>query len=108
MDCAVGETPCLTASGDHGYATQGETPTGGGCPVLPGLTRPTMGDANSGWWPNRLNLKMLAKNPAVANPMGESFDYAEEFKSRTAPRTRWPAAIDIRETFRRMAMNDEA
>src|SRR5712691_5814319 len=60
-----------------------EDPTreSGGCPVLPGLVHPTTGDANSEWWPNRLNLKILAKNPAVANPMGEDFNYAEEFKT---------------------------
>ena len=40
-----------------------------------------MGDANREWWPNRLNLKILAKNPAVANPMGEDFDYAAAFNS---------------------------
>ena len=40
-----------------------------------------MGDANSEWWPNRLNLKILAKNPAVANPMGEEFSYAEAFST---------------------------
>jgi len=40
-----------------------------------------MGDANSEWWPNRLNLKILAKNPAVANPLGADFDYAEAFKT---------------------------
>src|SRR5690606_33660808 len=39
------------------------------------------GSANAEWWPNRLNLKILAKNPAVANPLGEDFDYAEAFKS---------------------------
>ncbi|KAA0021399.1 catalase/peroxidase HPI [Antrihabitans cavernicola] len=42
---------------------------------------PTEGGDNSGWWPNRLNLKILAKNPAVANPLGESFDYAAGFKT---------------------------
>ena len=44
---------------------EGATPEAGGCPVVPGLTHPTMGDANTEWWPNRLNLKILAKNPAV-------------------------------------------
>jgi catalase-peroxidase len=58
-----------------------ETPESGGCPVVPGLTHPTQGDANQDWWPNRLNLKILAKNPAVANPMGEEFNYAEAFNS---------------------------
>jgi len=40
-----------------------------------------MGDANRDWWPNRLNLKILAKNPAVANPLGEEFNYAKAFKT---------------------------
>jgi catalase-peroxidase len=57
------------------------TPESGGCPVVPGLTHPTKGDANRDWWPNRLNMKILAKNPAVANPMGEEFNYAEAFKT---------------------------
>jgi catalase-peroxidase len=66
--------------------TEGPTPeTGateaGGCPVVHGRTHPTMGNANTEWWPNKLNLKILAKNPAVANPMGEEFNYAEEFKT---------------------------
>jgi catalase-peroxidase len=46
-----------------------------------GLTHPTQGDANQEWWPKRLNLKILAKNPAVANPLGEEFSYAEAFRS---------------------------
>ncbi len=60
---------------------EGPAPETGGCPVAPGLTHPTRGDANSEWWPNRLNLKILAKNPAVANPLGEEFNYAEAFKT---------------------------
>jgi len=58
------------------------TPESGGCPVAPaGLTHPTMGDANREWWPNKLNLKILAKNPAVANPLGEEFNYAKAFQT---------------------------
>ena len=60
---------------------EGATPESGGCPVVPGLTHPTMGDANSEWWPNKLNLKILAKNPAVANPLGGDFSYAEAFQT---------------------------
>ncbi|HEX6195538.1 MAG TPA: catalase/peroxidase HPI [Jiangellaceae bacterium] len=58
-----------------------------GCPVPHDQRRlhPTSGVANSEWWPNRLNLKILAKNPAVADPMGEEFDYAEEFESLDLP-----------------------
>jgi catalase-peroxidase len=40
-----------------------------------------MGDANAEWWPNKLNLKILAKNPPARNPLGEDFDYAEAFSS---------------------------
>ncbi|WP_028063136.1 catalase/peroxidase HPI [Solirubrobacter soli] len=53
-----------------------------GCPVAHDRApHPTQGGGNRGWWPNRLNLKILAKNPAVANPLGEEFDYAEAFKT---------------------------
>jgi catalase-peroxidase len=60
---------------------EGATPEAGagGCPVVHGLTHPTRGDANVDWWPNRLNLKILAKNPDVANPMGKEFSYKEAF-----------------------------
>ncbi|MEJ0048686.1 MAG: catalase/peroxidase HPI [Rhodospirillales bacterium] len=33
------------------------------------------------WWPNQLNLKILHQNPPQADPMGEGFNYAEEFKT---------------------------
>jgi catalase-peroxidase len=32
------------------------------------------------WWPNQLNLKILHQNSSLSNPMGEGFNYAEEFK----------------------------
>ncbi|MFF5025265.1 catalase/peroxidase HPI [Streptomyces collinus] len=52
----------------------------GGCPVAHDRApHPTQGGGNRQWWPERLNLKILAKNPAVANPLGEEFDYAEAF-----------------------------
>ncbi|MGW4051119.1 catalase/peroxidase HPI [Streptomyces sp. NPDC004779] len=54
----------------------------GGCPVAHGrAAHPTQGGGNRQWWPNRLNLRILAKNPAVGNPLGEDFDYAEAFKT---------------------------
>ncbi|MEO1366330.1 MAG: catalase/peroxidase HPI [Acidobacteriota bacterium] len=37
--------------------------------------------ANPRWWPNQLNLRILEQHTEKSNPMGESFDYAEEFKS---------------------------
>jgi catalase-peroxidase len=58
-----------------------EEPTEG-CPVAhERAAHPTQGGGNRGWWPDRLNLKILAKNPAVANPLGEDFNYAEAFTS---------------------------
>ena len=54
----------------------------GGCPVAHGRApHPTQGGGNRQWWPERLNLKILAKNPAVANPLGEEFDYAAAFEA---------------------------
>jgi catalase-peroxidase len=50
------------------------------CPVATGRRpHPTEGGSNRDWWPNQLNLKILRKHPAVANPMGGDFDYAAEF-----------------------------
>ncbi|MBB6625737.1 catalase/peroxidase HPI [Nocardioides sp. KIGAM211] len=52
------------------------------CPVAHDRApHPTQGGGNRGWWPDRLNLKILAKNPAVANPLGDAFDYAAAFRS---------------------------
>ncbi|MEU2210694.1 catalase/peroxidase HPI [Streptomyces hygroscopicus] len=54
----------------------------GGCPVAHARApHPTQGGGNRQWWPERLNLKILAKNPPAANPLGEEFDYAEAFKN---------------------------
>ncbi|MEV4414675.1 catalase/peroxidase HPI [Catellatospora sp. NPDC049609] len=56
------------------------------CPVAHGRApHPTQGDGNRGWWPNQLNLKILAKNPAVANPLGAEFDYAAAFQALDLP-----------------------
>ncbi|OZV68144.1 catalase/peroxidase HPI [Winogradskyella aurantia] len=37
--------------------------------------------SNSDWWPNQLNLSMLRQNAALSNPMGEDYNYIEEFNS---------------------------
>ncbi|MFJ2901151.1 catalase/peroxidase HPI [Streptomyces sp. NPDC087212] len=56
------------------------------CPVAHGRApHPTQGGGNRQWWPERLNLKILAKNPAVANPLGEEFDYAKAFEALDLP-----------------------
>ncbi|MEU2574408.1 catalase/peroxidase HPI [Streptomyces anulatus] len=57
-----------------------------GCPVAHGRApHPTQGGGNRQWWPDRLNLKILAKNPAVANPLGADFDYAAAFQGLDLP-----------------------
>ncbi|RPK81087.1 MULTISPECIES: catalase/peroxidase HPI [Streptomyces] len=57
-----------------------------GCPVAHGrAAHPTQGGGNRQWWPDRLNLKILAKNPAVANPLGADFDYAAAFQALDLP-----------------------
>jgi len=58
---------------------------GSKCPVMgkqAGPYRHTSAGAMSvqSWWPNQLNLKILHQNSAKSNPMGEEFNYAEEFK----------------------------
>ncbi|MFJ8191971.1 catalase/peroxidase HPI [Streptomyces sp. NPDC096094] len=66
--------------------TDAKTEETGGCPVAHGRApHPTQGGGNRQWWPERLNLKILAKNPAVANPLGEEFDYAAAFASLDLP-----------------------
>ncbi len=48
----------------------------GKCPVM----HTTLARANRDWWPNQLNLNILHQNSPLSNPMGEAFNYAEEFK----------------------------
>ena len=54
------------------------------CPFS-GATAPKQsagaGPSNRDWWPNQLKLNILRQHSSLSNPMGESFDYAEEFKS---------------------------
>ena len=51
-------------------------------PVIPSPTpTPTRPRTNQDWWPNQLNLQVLHQHSPRCNPMGEDFDYAEEFKT---------------------------
>ncbi|NNG68414.1 catalase/peroxidase HPI [Rhizobium laguerreae] len=54
------------------------TDSAGKCPVAHGNT--PRGRSNRDWWPNQLNVQILHHNSGRADPMGEAFDYAEEFK----------------------------
>ncbi|ADG78875.1 Catalase-peroxidase OS=Tsukamurella paurometabola (strain ATCC 8368 / DSM / CCUG 35730 / CIP 100753 / JCM 10117 / KCTC 9821 / NBRC 16120 / NCIMB 702349/ NCTC 13040) OX=521096 GN=katG PE=3 SV=1 [Tsukamurella paurometabola] len=51
----------------------------GGCPVAHGSLRPPVaGGDNRDWWPDEINLRVLAHNPVEGNPMGADFDYPAE------------------------------
>src|SRR5437763_3181195 len=71
------------------------------CPVAHGARR---AHTNADWWPNQLSLKVLHQNSPLSDPMGETFNYAEEFKTldlqpvikdahalTTTPQEWWPA-----------------
>ncbi|MEL6274575.1 MAG: catalase/peroxidase HPI [Bacteroidota bacterium] len=61
------------------YAMNGESK----CPFSGGMRKRTAGGgtSNRDWWPNQIKLNILRQHSTMSNPMGESFDYAEEFKS---------------------------
>lgn len=52
------------------------------CPVTGRRGNPISGagTSNRDWWPNQLNLKILHQQSSKCSPMGEDFNYAEEFK----------------------------
>ncbi len=52
------------------------------CPVTGKTAIPMTGRGTSvrDWWPNQLNLNILHQHSSKSNPMGEDFNYAEEFK----------------------------
>ncbi|MRG87906.1 catalase/peroxidase HPI [Salinibacillus xinjiangensis] len=54
----------------------------GKCPVHHGsvTSNNTNATTNKDWWPNQLDLNILHQHDTKSNPMGEDFDYAEEFK----------------------------
>ncbi|MBU2480163.1 MAG: catalase-peroxidase, partial [Proteobacteria bacterium] len=54
----------------------------GQCPVTGATHKPTAasGTSNREWWPNQLKLNILHQHSSKSNPMGEKFNYAEEFK----------------------------
>ncbi len=53
------------------------------CPFLGGTQKGSAGNgtSNRDWWPNQLNLNILRQNSPLVDPMGDDFNYAEEFKS---------------------------
>ncbi|CAM3475841.1 catalase/peroxidase HPI [Nocardioides dubius] len=71
----------MSEKNDAELADLNQEGAAGGCPVLHGQPLPAQSDSNKVWWPNQLNLKILAKNPAVGNPLDEDFNYGAAFES---------------------------
>jgi len=53
------------------------------CPFTGGVPKQSAGGgtSNRDWWPNQLKLNILRQYSSLSNPMGETFNYAEEFKT---------------------------
>ncbi|MBK9962025.1 MAG: catalase/peroxidase HPI [Saprospiraceae bacterium] len=68
-----------TPSGTPSYSVNGESK----CPFSGGALNQSAGGGtrNRDWWPNLLKLNILRQHSPMSNPMGEKFNYAEEFKS---------------------------
>ncbi|WP_282567600.1 MULTISPECIES: catalase/peroxidase HPI [unclassified Devosia] len=62
---------------DNVFPDQKDAAPTGKCPVNHGKQQ--AGTQNRDWWPNQLDLSVLHQHSAQANPLGEEFDYAEEF-----------------------------
>ena len=67
------------ATGPHEFGGPG----GGACPFTGGMLRQTAGGGtrNRDWWPNQLKMNILRQHSCLSDPMGEAFNYAEEFGS---------------------------
>ena len=63
--------------------TSTPTKSEGKCPFSGGALKQVAGSGtgNRDWWPNQLKLNILRQNSTLSDPMGDKFDYAEEFKS---------------------------
>ena len=66
---------------DHGHAW--EVNESSRCPFMNGTPQRTggHGTSNRDWWPNALKLNILRMHSELADPMGDDFDYREEFKT---------------------------
>ena len=66
---------------DHGTTVTSDEASEAKCPVMHADHQRVGGTAIQHWWPNQLNLRILRQNNPQADPMGEDFDYAAEFKT---------------------------
>jgi catalase-peroxidase len=74
MENTTPDTPALDVNKESSAAK---------CPFSGGSLKQSAGGGtrNRDWWPNQLKLNILRQHSSLSNPMGESFNYAEEFKS---------------------------
>jgi catalase-peroxidase len=88
--CVIGYWLGIHGTAALAQAAEAKAPAGDSaskCPVIGGTVKApsarttaagTM--SNADWWPNQLNVRILHQNSPKGNPLGESFNYAEEFK----------------------------
>jgi catalase-peroxidase len=73
------ENTIATSSGSVSpEAKDKSTKPEGKCPVVHGAGRVR---TNVDWWPNQVNLNVLHQHSSLSDPMGQEFNYAEEFKT---------------------------
>ncbi|WP_339607609.1 catalase/peroxidase HPI [uncultured Roseivirga sp.] len=67
---------------EHSKAKVYDMNSEGKCPFHGGAIKQSAGGgtSNRDWWPNQLNLNILRQHSSLSNPLGEDFNYAEEFK----------------------------
>jgi catalase-peroxidase len=78
------EEQFVTAVGEPVHESKEQNGSNGGkCPYTAGVRQQAVTGtrANADWWPNQLNVKILHQHSELSDPMGEAFDYAEEFKT---------------------------
>jgi catalase-peroxidase len=84
---ALAQNPPASSQEPTGHHT-GATASTAQCPVIGGTIRPTSqrttaagSMSNRDWWPDQLNVQILHQNSSKSNPLGEGFNYADEFNS---------------------------
>src|ERR1700675_2584305 len=77
------EEQFVTAVGEPVHDSKEQASNGAKCPRTGGARKHavTGTPANAEWWPNQLNIGILHQQSALSDPMGEAFNYAEEFKT---------------------------
>ncbi|MDH3680758.1 MAG: catalase/peroxidase HPI [Acidimicrobiia bacterium] len=65
----------------HGTTATSDDLSAAKCPMMSAAHQAVGATANRHWWPNQLNLGILRQDHSKASPLGEDFDYAEEFNS---------------------------